>query len=562
MIDLKFWSKKGKSKAKVAALQLADVFGKSECQLSTCANEKQTNVFNSRSFEFLLQQHRESIKRLCNALPLSESKLDELILPILEKLIRLVHLLPASASHHHSYPGGLIVHSLQCAEIAVEIGSYEIKFDAKTPEDKYLNRDKWILACCLVGLLHDSGKVFDLKVTDQQGQMWNPNTLTLLDWIEQNNVDNYLVHWLPERQHKAHQLRSIRVSLIHLLPTNVINYLSEDGDTQILTAIEDAIVLDAGPLAYVLKRADSGSIRQDMNAKVRGEVFLKPEIPPVGDFVINTIRHLIEKDVPPTSLRSSIVSITKEAIFLNLTDDVVKEIHYQSIIDGCGFIPTTASGLVKVLSEIGALKPSKMDDKTLTTESYFWKFDNLKEQKSKNKKTEAIICLIKSHPLISQISLNGLEKNDEAAISQLKTCSSETKLDVVNAFKVSKNKEVSSKVKPLTNQEITGVLSEPMPDDKLKEFLSRLIETLLVHSRNHGSLAPDIVVEKGKRIFSSIPLEQLLKNYRIQPNVVKIFLKLKRPGIRIELDVKGHQVLIEEIYEENKRNSGLLGSES
>lgn len=562
MIDLKFWSKKGKSKAKVAALQLSDVFGKSECQLSTFANEKQTNVFNSRSFEFLLQQHRESIKRLCNALPLSESKLEELILPILEKLIRLVHLLPASASHHHSYPGGLIVHSLQCAEIAVEIGNYEIKFDAKTPEDKYLNRDKWILACCLVGLLHDSGKVFDLKVTDQQGHMWNPNTLTLLDWIEQNNVDNYFVHWLPERQHKAHQLRSIRVSLIHLLPTNVINYLSEDGDTQILTAIEDAIVLDAGPLAYVLKRADSGSIRQDMNAKVRGEVFLEPEIPPVGDFVINTIRHMIERDVLPTSLRSSIVSITKEAIFLNLTDDVVKEIHYQSIIDGCGFIPTTVSGLVKVLSEIGALKPSKMDDKTLTTESYFWKFDNLKEQKSKNKKTEAIICLIKSHPLISQISLNGLDKNDEAAISQLKTCSSETKLDVMNAFKVSKNKVVSSKVKPLTNQEITSVLSEPMPDDKLKEFLSRLIETLLVHSRNHGSLAPDIVVEKGKRIFSSIPLEQLLKNYRIQPNVVKIFLKLKRPGIRIELDVKGHQVLIEEIYEENKRNSGSLGAES
>ena len=562
MIDLKFWSKKGKSKAKVAALQLSDVFGQSECQLSTFANEKQTNVFSSRSFEFLLQQHRESIKKLCNALPLSESKLEELILPILEKLIRLVHLLPASASHHHSYPGGLIVHSLQCAEIAVEIGSYEIKFDAKTPEDKYLNRDKWILACCLVGLLHDSGKVFDLKVIDQQGQKWNPNTLTLLDWIEQNNVDNYLVHWLPERQHKAHQLRSIRVSLIHLLPTNVINYLSEDGDTQILTAIEDAIVLDAGPLAYVLKRADSGSIRQDMNAKVRGEVFLKPEIPSVGDFVINTIRHLIERDVLPTTLRSSIVSITKEAIFLNLTDDVVKEIHYQSIIDGCSFIPTTASGLVKVLSEIGALKPSKMDDKTLTTESYFWKFDNLKEQKSKNKKTEAIICLIKSHPLISQISLNGLEKNDEAAISQLKTCSSETKLDVMNAFKVSKNKEISSKVKPLTNQEITGVLSEPMPDDKLKEFLSRLIETLLVHSRNHGSLAPDIVVENGKRIFSSIPLEQLLKNYRIQPNVVKIFLKLKRPEIRIELDVKGHQVSIEEIYEENKRNSGSLGSES
>ena len=211
MIDLKFWSKKGKSKSKVVTLQLADVFGKTESQLSTFANEKQTNVFNSRSFEFLLQQHRESIKRLCNALPLSESKLEELILPILEKLIRLVHLLPASSSHHHSYPGGLIVHSLQCAEIAVEIGSYEIKFDEKTPEDKYLNRDKWILACCLVGLLHDSGKVFDLKVTDQQGQMWNPNTLTLLDWIEQNNVDNYLVHWLPERQHKAHQLRSIRV---------------------------------------------------------------------------------------------------------------------------------------------------------------------------------------------------------------------------------------------------------------------------------------------------------------------------------------------------------------
>jgi len=52
--------------------------------------------------------------------------------------------LPASITHHHSQPGGLLTHSLECAEFVLDV-----------PELDPIQRDLGIVA----GLLHDVGKI-------------------------------------------------------------------------------------------------------------------------------------------------------------------------------------------------------------------------------------------------------------------------------------------------------------------------------------------------------------------------------------------------------------------
>lgn len=75
--------------------------------------------------------------------------------------------LPASVEHHHSYAGGLLTHSLECAEMVATI-----------PELESMQRDLGIVAA----LLHDIGKIPLLEVSGKRskaGFLLHHETLTL-----------------------------------------------------------------------------------------------------------------------------------------------------------------------------------------------------------------------------------------------------------------------------------------------------------------------------------------------------------------------------------------------
>lgn len=84
---------------------------------------------------------------------------------------------PASIRYHHAWPGGLLVHSLECAEIIERLGI----------EDPLL-RDLGVVA----GLFHDAGKTLTLQQNRHTtlGHLANHDTLTLsvlqqpLKWLE------------------------------------------------------------------------------------------------------------------------------------------------------------------------------------------------------------------------------------------------------------------------------------------------------------------------------------------------------------------------------------------
>jgi len=104
---------------------------------------------------------------------------------------------PASLRHHHAFPGGLLVHSVDVA--------WQIFSQQKLPEkERYLG--------AVVGLLHDFGKLktlsFDMKRT-QLGSNINHEQLTLeiisshLSWLdsvdsELSTAVRYLLSWKPK----------------------------------------------------------------------------------------------------------------------------------------------------------------------------------------------------------------------------------------------------------------------------------------------------------------------------------------------------------------------------
>ncbi|HEE1153567.1 TPA: TraI domain-containing protein, partial [Klebsiella pneumoniae] len=73
--------------------------------------------FAPQSAEQLLATplRQASLRQLRQLTPLPDTLFDSWILTAINRFAALVQLLPASQSHHHSIPGGLLDHSLEVA---------------------------------------------------------------------------------------------------------------------------------------------------------------------------------------------------------------------------------------------------------------------------------------------------------------------------------------------------------------------------------------------------------------------------------------------------------------
>jgi 23S rRNA maturation-related 3'-5' exoribonuclease YhaM len=125
---------------------------------------------------------------------------DSLALPFIRR--------PASRSHHHSVPGGLLEHSLECAEMVQHISIFD-------PNMREL--------AVVAALLHNIGKIVTLRVSDGfclEGAVLDHNALTLellaphlkrLDGINKELATalRYLWTWRHHRRASPHPILTI-----------------------------------------------------------------------------------------------------------------------------------------------------------------------------------------------------------------------------------------------------------------------------------------------------------------------------------------------------------------
>jgi Putative helicase/Putative conjugal transfer nickase/helicase TraI C-term len=89
---------------------------------------------------------------------LTPAQYDTLLKPAIDAFTLYVQMLPASESHHHANPGGLLVHLLESASTASKLTqSYKLPKGAAT-EDQHKYKPQWALGITICALLHDVGK--------------------------------------------------------------------------------------------------------------------------------------------------------------------------------------------------------------------------------------------------------------------------------------------------------------------------------------------------------------------------------------------------------------------
>ncbi|WAH60945.1 TraI domain-containing protein [Pseudomonas silvicola] len=124
----------------------------------------------------LAAEHRQKLlERIWQYTALSQLQFEQLYLNPIRRYAGYVQQLPASESHHHAYPGGMLDHGLELVACSLKLRQSHLLPSGAAPEDQAAQADAWSAGIAYGALFHDIGKIaVDLQVEYQDGQPWHP----------------------------------------------------------------------------------------------------------------------------------------------------------------------------------------------------------------------------------------------------------------------------------------------------------------------------------------------------------------------------------------------------
>lgn len=208
----------------------------------------------------LAASHRKRLlERIWQYTALSPLQFEQLYLEPIRRYATYVQQLPASESHHHAYPGGMLDHGLELVACSLKLRqSYLLPSDA-APEDQATQADAWSAAIAYGALLHDIGKIaVDLQVECQNSERWHP-------WHGPLNQP-YRFRYHPDRDYQLHGAAAGLLYVQILTPT-LLDWLSSYPELwrQLLSLLADHYE-HAGTLGELVLQADRVSTAQNIGA--------------------------------------------------------------------------------------------------------------------------------------------------------------------------------------------------------------------------------------------------------------------------------------------------------
>lgn len=201
-----------------------------------------------------------------------------------------VQLVPASESHHHAHPGGLLAHTLEVLLAAMTLrNGYLLPLGAPT-EDIDRQRDHWTYAVFLGALLHDIGKILtDLRLTvrdtpQSPGRRWLP----LSGALPQSGAVEYQIGFAPtaERDYAAHKKLAL-ILLQAIVPAHALAFIGREN--AVLEALTAYLGGDGKPgtpahdgakaLNAVVKMADQMSVAHNLQYGPRARFATAAAVP-------------------------------------------------------------------------------------------------------------------------------------------------------------------------------------------------------------------------------------------------------------------------------------------
>ncbi|MFC0256894.1 relaxase [Achromobacter marplatensis] len=184
--------------------------------------------------------------------------------PLLAAFAEFVQLLPASESHHHAQPGGLLVHLLEVAAHALHFrDAYKLPLGV-APEEQTRLAARYTYAVLVAGLLHDIGKpvtdvVVQLQGASGESKPWVP----LGGTMQEQGADWYTVDFPAQREYRKHERLGLPL-LRTLVPGKALAWIGEHSP--LMDELFDYLGGEQrkGVIAELVGRADRESVASNL----------------------------------------------------------------------------------------------------------------------------------------------------------------------------------------------------------------------------------------------------------------------------------------------------------
>lgn len=285
---------------------------------------------------------------------LSRQQFAALYLGPLERYAELAQQFPASESHHHAYPGGLLDHGLEIVAYALKLRQSHLLPAGTTPEDQAAQAEAWTAATAYAALLHDIGKIaVDLHVEVSDGSVWHPWHGPL--------QHPYHFRYRKDREYRLHSAAS---GLLYnrLLDRDILDWLS--GYRELWAALLYVLAGQyehAGVLGELVTQADRASVAQELGGDPARAMAAPKHA--LQRKLLEGLRYLLKEELKLNQPQASDGWLTQDALWL-VSKTVSDKLRAHLLSQGIEGIPANNTAVFNILQDHGMLQATP-DDKAI-----------------------------------------------------------------------------------------------------------------------------------------------------------------------------------------------------
>ncbi|CAJ2789519.1 putative helicase [Burkholderia pseudomallei] len=266
----------------------------------------------------------------------------------IERYAALAQQFPASESHHHAYPGGMLDHGLEIVAYALKLRQSRLLPVGAPPEVQAAQAEAWTAATAYAALLHDIGKIaVDLDVEYADGERWHPWHGPL--------TRPYRFRYRKDRSYRLHEAAA-GLLYAQIVDRNIMDWLS--GFPELWSALLYVLAghkEQAGVLGELVTQADQASVAQELGGNPQ-KALLAPK-QALQRKLLDGLRHLVRNELKLNQPQASDGWLTQEALWL-VSKTVADKLRAYLLSQGIEGIPESNPTLFDVLQEHGIVQPT------------------------------------------------------------------------------------------------------------------------------------------------------------------------------------------------------------
>jgi len=288
-------------------------------------------------------RRRKLLEHIWQRTSLSRAQFATLYRTPLERYAELVQQFPASESHHHAYPGGMLDHGLEVVAYAVKLRQSRLLPAGDSPEAQVAQAEAWTAGTAYAALLHDIGKLaVDLHVEYANGAVWHP-------W--HGPLDRpYRFRYRKDREYRLHGAAA-GLLYARLLDREILDWLS--GFPELWSSLLYVLAGQyehAGALGELVVQADQASVAQELGGDPTKALTVPKHA--LQRKLLDGLRYLVKEAFKLNQPQASDGWLTQDALWL-VSKTVSDKLRAHLLSQGIEGIPASNTAVFDVLQDHG-----------------------------------------------------------------------------------------------------------------------------------------------------------------------------------------------------------------